>query len=109
MPCQVLITEGTSLEEVEEDLAAAGVGFPLVVKSQFADGREGSHLLAVVHDRYAREKSHGWVNVLFYTLLVCSSVIYLYHLGVSLRISKCNLLMPIMVPWGIQNVESCSE
>lgn len=48
---QVLITEGSSLEDVEEDLEAVGVGFPLVVKSQFADGREGSHLLAVVHDR----------------------------------------------------------
>ncbi|GMH45355.1 hypothetical protein BSKO_13312 [Bryopsis sp. KO-2023] len=55
-PPQVLISEGSTLEQVELDLKEASVCYPLVAKSQWADGREGSHLLAVVHDRPALQK-----------------------------------------------------
>lgn len=49
-PPQVLVPEGTSLQEAQRLLDAQGLAPPLLVKPLWTDGREGSHGLAVLHD-----------------------------------------------------------
>eukprot|EP00803_Ostreobium_quekettii_P000576 evm.model.scf_964EXC.1 EVM.evm.TU.scf_964EXC.1 scf_964EXC:3156-11457(-) len=54
-PGQATLPEGVGMEEAERILEDAQLGYPLVVKPQWADGRENAHLLALVHDRTALE------------------------------------------------------
>lgn len=49
-PPQVEVPEGTTLQQAQQLLQAAGMHFPLLVKPLWTDGREGSHGLAVLHD-----------------------------------------------------------
>lgn len=49
-PVQVEIPEGMEIAEAEKVLASKGFRPPLIVKSMWTDGREGSHNLAVLHD-----------------------------------------------------------
>lgn len=52
-PAQVEIPEGMEPAEAEKILTDAGFRPPLVVKSLWTDGREGSHTLALLHDMQA--------------------------------------------------------
>ncbi|KAI8466129.1 MAG: inositol 1, 3, 4-trisphosphate 5/6-kinase-domain-containing protein [Monoraphidium minutum] len=49
-PRQVEIPEGAAEADVRAALASAGLAPPLLCKPLWADGREGSHGLAVLHD-----------------------------------------------------------
>ena len=51
MPTNITLAEGTPLEAAEEQLAAAGLRYPLLAKPLWADGREGSHALGVLGSR----------------------------------------------------------
>ncbi|KAL4446825.1 hypothetical protein ABPG77_008069 [Micractinium sp. CCAP 211/92] len=49
VPTNTTLAEGTGLEAALAQMAAAGLRFPVLAKPLWADGREGSHALAVVH------------------------------------------------------------
>lgn len=48
MPTNIALEEGTSFAAAAAQLRAAGLRYPLLAKPVWADGREGSHALAVV-------------------------------------------------------------
>eukprot|EP00803_Ostreobium_quekettii_P003596 evm.model.scf_580EXC.4 EVM.evm.TU.scf_580EXC.4 scf_580EXC:20934-24793(+) len=52
-PSQATLPEGVGMEEAERILEDVGLSYPLLVKPQWADGREHTHSLALVHDRTA--------------------------------------------------------
>jgi hypothetical protein len=49
VPPHTTITAGTAFDDALVQLQAAGMAFPVLAKSLWADGRPGSHDLAVVH------------------------------------------------------------
>ncbi|KAK9841570.1 hypothetical protein WJX74_008089 [Apatococcus lobatus] len=52
-PIQIALREGCTDEMAVAAVEAAGMHVPLVAKPLWADGREGSHGLAIVHDEQA--------------------------------------------------------
>ncbi len=48
MPTNTTLREGTSLAEAVSQLQQAGLQYPLLAKPVWADGRDGSHALAVL-------------------------------------------------------------
>lgn len=52
-PVQVTLPEETEIEEAETLLQDASLSYPLLVKPQWADGRQEAHMLALVRNRAA--------------------------------------------------------
>ncbi len=48
VPTNTTLQEGTSLAVAQQQVAEAGLQYPMLAKPVWADGREGSHALAVI-------------------------------------------------------------